>query len=141
MFDAERVAEAIQKTALYPDGDPGLDKRLSDEQKNRVTALADRFGLDPARIWRMKPWMAANTFIILQAASLGFNPAYATEAFLFQYATARGKPLLEIESIDAQLAIFERVDTATQIAYLEQAVKGIESGDAEREVRRIVAAW
>lgn len=141
VFDAKRVAEAIQKTALYPDGDPGLDKRLSDEQKNRVTALADRFGLEPVRIWRMKPWMVANTFIILQAASLGFNPAYATEAFLFQYATARGKPLLEIESIDAQLAIFERVDTATQIAYLEQAVKGIESGDAEREVRRIVAAW
>jgi uncharacterized protein YbaP (TraB family) len=141
VFDAKRVAEAIQKTALYPDGDPGLDKRLGDEQKNRVTALADRFGLDPARIWRMKPWMAANTFIILQAASLGFNPAYATEAFLFQYATARGKPLLEIESIDAQLAIFERADTATQIAYLEQALKGIESGEAEREVRRIVAAW
>jgi uncharacterized protein YbaP (TraB family) len=141
VFDAKRVAEAIQKTALYPDDDPGLGKRLSEELKNRVTALVNRFGLDPMRIWRMKPWMAANTFIILQAVSLGFNPAYATEAFLFQHATARGKPLLEIESIDAQLAIFERVDAATQVAYLEQAVKGIETGDAEREVRRIVAAW
>ncbi|HXF45424.1 MAG TPA: TraB/GumN family protein [Burkholderiaceae bacterium] len=141
VFDAKRVAEAIQKTALYPDGDPGLGKRLNERQKERVTALVNRFGLDPVRIWRMKPWMAANTFIILQAASLGFNPAYATEAFLFQYASAHGKPLAEIESIDAQLAIFERVDTATQVAYLEQALTGIETGDAEREVRRIVTAW
>lgn len=141
VFEAKRVAEAIQRTALYPDGDPGLGRRLGEDLNERVTALVNRFGLDPVRVWRMKPWMAANTFVILQAASLGFNPAYATEAFLFQYATERGKPLLEIESIDAQLAIFERVDSATQIAYLEQAVKGIETGDAEREVRRIVAAW
>lgn len=141
VFDARRVAEAIQKTALYPDAEAGLGSRLSEAQQQRVTALINRFGLDPVRIWRMKPWMAANTFVILHAAQLGFNPAFATEAFLFQHAGATGKPLLEIESIEAQLALFERVDTATQVAYLEQVLKGIESGAAEREVRRIVSAW
>lgn len=141
VFDAKRVGEAVQKMALYPEGRPGLDSRLSEDLKSRVSAQAKRFGLDAGRIWRMKPWMLANTLIILQANSGGYSPAYATEAFLFQYASNTNKPLLEIESIEMQLSIFERSDEETQISFLEQALRGIESGEAEREVRKIVDAW
>jgi uncharacterized protein YbaP (TraB family) len=141
VFDAKRVGDVVQRLGLYPDGQPGLDTRLGDDLKARVLAQAKRFGLDANRIWRMKPWMVANTLVILQATGSGYSPAYATESFLFQYATASGKPLLEIESIELQLDIFQRADEQTQISYLEQAVRGIETGDAEREVRRIVDAW
>jgi uncharacterized protein YbaP (TraB family) len=141
VFDAQRVGEVVQKVALYPEGAPGLDTRINDAMKARVTTQAKRFGLDPARLWRMKPWMLANTLVILQATGAGYSPAYATEAFLFQYATNTSKPLLEIESIEFQLSIFERSDQETQISYLDQALRGIESGQAEREVRKIVDAW
>jgi len=141
VFDAKRVGEVVQKLALYAEGEPGLDTRLSADLKTRVTAQTKRFGLDTNRIWRMKPWMLANTLVILQAANSGYNPAFATEAFLFQYASNTSKPLLEIESIELQLSIFDRSDADTQISYLEQALRGIESGDAEKEVRKIVDAW
>ncbi|HUL66292.1 MAG TPA: TraB/GumN family protein [Burkholderiaceae bacterium] len=141
VFNAKRVSAAVQKVAVYPDGEPGLDTRMDDELKARVLAQVRRFGLDTNRIWRMKPWMLANTLVIMQASSGGYSPAYATESFLFQYATGAGKPLLEIESIELQLGIFDRSDQETQIAYLNQAVRGMESGDADREVRKIVEAW
>jgi uncharacterized protein YbaP (TraB family) len=141
VFDAKRVGEVVQKMALYKEGEPGLDTRISADLKTRITNQAKRFGLDPNRIWRMKPWMIANTLVILQASSGGYSPAYATESFLFQYATGAGKPMLEIESIELQLGIFERTDQETQISYLEQALRGLESGDAEREVKKIVDAW
>ncbi|HTT13727.1 MAG TPA: TraB/GumN family protein [Burkholderiaceae bacterium] len=141
VFDAKRVADVVQKVGLYPDGEPGLDTRLGDELKARVLAQVKRFGLDPNRIWRMRPWMVANTLVILQATGSGYSPAYATESFLYQYAIGSGKPLLEIESIELQLALFQRADEETQISYLEQAIRGMETGDAEREVRRIVDAW
>ena len=141
VFDSKRVGDVVQKVGLYPDSEPGLDARLSDELKARVLAQVKRFGLDPGRIWRMRPWMVANTLVILQATASGYSPAYATESFLYKYATASGKPLLEIESIELQLALFQRTDEETQISYLEQAIRGMESGDAEREVRRIVDAW
>jgi len=141
VFDAKRVGEVVQKVALYGEGEPGLDTRISEDLKKRVTAQAKRFGLDPDRVWRMKPWMLANTLVILQATGGGYSPAYASESFLFQFATGSGKPLLEIESLELQLSIFERSDQETQVAYLEQAVRGLESGDAEREVRKIVEAW
>jgi uncharacterized protein YbaP (TraB family) len=141
VFDAKRVGEVVQKMALYREGEPGLDTRISADLKTRITNQAKRFGLDPSRVWRMKPWMVANTLVILQASSGGYSPAYATESFLFQYATGAGKPMLEIESIDMQLGIFERSDPETQISYLEQAIRGLESGEAEREVKKIVDAW
>jgi uncharacterized protein YbaP (TraB family) len=141
VFDAKHVGEVVQKVALYGEGEPGLDTRISEDLKKRVTAQAKRFGLDPSRIWRMKPWMLANTLVILQATGGGYSPAYASESFLFQYATGSGKPLLEIESLELQLSIFERSDQETQVSYLEQAVRGLESGDADREVRKIVEAW
>ncbi len=141
VFEAKRVGEIVQKMAFYPEGQPGLDTRLNDDLRNRVTVQAKRFGLDIGRVWRMKPWMVANTLVILQASGSGFSPAYATESFLYQFAQGTGKPLLEIESIELQLNLFERSDTETQLSYLEQALRGIESGDADREVRRIVDAW
>jgi len=141
VFDAKLVGEVVQKVALYGEGEPGLDTRISEDLKKRVTAQAKRFGLEPDRLWRMKPWMLANTLVILQATGGGYSPAYASESFLFQFATGSGKPLLEIESLELQLSIFERSDQETQVAYLEQAVRGLESGDAEREVRKIVEAW
>jgi uncharacterized protein YbaP (TraB family) len=141
VFDAKRVGDVVQKVALYGDGEPGLDTRINDDLKNRVVAQAKRFGLDPGRIWRMKPWMLANTLVILQATGGGYSPAYATESFLFQYATGTNKPLLEIESLELQLSLFERSDQDTQISYLDQALRGLESGEAEREVRKIVEAW
>ena len=139
--DAARVGAVVQKMAVYRPGEPGLDTRIGEALKNRIVALAKRFQLEPDRLWRTKPWMVANTLVIVQATAGGFSPAYATESFLMQYARGTGKPLLEVESIDLQLSIFERADQETQIAYLEQAVRGIESGDAEREVRKIVEAW
>jgi uncharacterized protein len=141
VFDAKHVDEVVRRLALYPDGQPGLDSRISADLKKRVLAQVNRFGLDPERIWRMKPWMLANTLVILESARVGYSPAYATEAFLHQYADNMGKPLLEIESIEIQLSLFERTAQETQISYLDQALRGIESGDAEREVRKIVDAW
>jgi uncharacterized protein YbaP (TraB family) len=66
VFDAKRVGEVVQKLALYPDGEPGLDTRISAETKTRVTAQAKRFGLEPERVWRMKPWMVANTLPVCE---------------------------------------------------------------------------
>lgn len=141
VFDAQRVGQLVQKMATYPPQEPDLQTRLPAPLRQRVEALLGKYGLDPARVWRMKPWMLANTLVIIEASRLGFSPARATEAFLYEFARACGKAIVEIEGIEKQLRIFDDAPASLQIAYLEQAVKGIESGESEREVRRLVAAW
>ncbi|MCX8113693.1 MAG: TraB/GumN family protein [Burkholderiaceae bacterium] len=141
VFDAQKVGQLVQKLATYPSHEPDLKSRLPAPLRERVEALLARYGLDSPAIWRMKPWMLANTLVVVEAARLGFNPAYATEAMLYQLARTCGKAIVEIEGVERQLAIFDGTSQNLQLAYLEQAVKGIESGESEREVRRLVEAW
>lgn len=141
VFDAQKVGQLVQRLATYPPHEPDLKSRLPAPLRERVQALLARYGLDSPAIWRMKPWMLANTLVVVEATRLGFNPAYATEAMLYELARACGKAIVEIEGVEKQLAIFDGTSSELQLAYLEQAVKGIESGESEREVRRLVAAW
>jgi hypothetical protein len=141
VFDAQKVGAVIQRMAMYPAGESDLKSRIPAQLRQRIEALLPRYGVEPAALWRMKPWMLANTLVVLEASRLGFNPAYATEAFLYQFARACGKPIVEIEGIERQLGIFEGASAELQVAYLDQAVKGIESGEGEHEVRRLVTAW
>ena len=141
VFNAQKVAPIIEHTAYYGEREAGLEQRLSEPLRTRVAALLPRYGLDPARAWRMKPWMLANTLVILDAIGAGFNPAYATEAYLYAQALQAGKTIAEVESVEFQLRLFDSAAPGLQAAFLEQSVRGIESGDAAREVEELVSAW
>ncbi|MGE5337017.1 MAG: TraB/GumN family protein [Gemmatimonadota bacterium] len=140
MSEAARVAPLVQKLAYYPDGAPGLDERLP-ALRPRLEKFAVREGLRPEVLWRMKPWMAANTLVVLEAERIGFSTAYATESFLFDFVRQTGKPLVQIESIEDQLRLFDAAPEAVQAAYLKQALDSIDSGANQEEVRQLVDAW
>lgn len=141
VFDAHSVGRLVQKIAMYPPHEADLKSRLPAALRERVEALLTRHRLDSPALWRMKPWMLANTLVVAEASRLGYNPAYATEAALYEFARACGKAIAEIEGIEKQLGIFDGASPQLQLAYLEQAVRGIESGESERQLRRLVDAW
>jgi uncharacterized protein YbaP (TraB family) len=141
VFDAQRVGELVQKIALYPPHEADLKARLPAALRERVAALLARYGIEAPALWRMKPWMLANTLVVVEARRLGFDPAYATEVALYDFARRCGKAVVEIEGLERQLAIFDGASPGLQIAYLEQAVRGIDTGESAREMRRLVAAW
>lgn len=138
--EAARGAARVQELAYYGDGVAGLDARAP-ALRSRLDAFARRQGLSGEVFERMKPWMAANTVVIIEAARAGLSPAYATEAFLFDFARRNGKALAEIESIDEQLRLFDSAPETTQIAYLQQALDSIDSGESRDEITRLVGAW
>lgn len=138
---AQKVGPVVQQLAFYPPGEPGLDTRIDPALKKRIEPLLARTGIAPEQAWRMKPWMLANTLTMLNLAQLGYNPAFASEAFLYAFAGSNGKTLAEVEGLELQLKLFNDASLATQMDFLQQAVKGIESGEAEKEARGIVAAW
>jgi hypothetical protein len=138
--EAARVAPIVQRLAYYAKDEPGLDARAP-ALKARLAEFARKDGLSAEPFWRMKPWMVANTLVVIEATRLGFSPAYATEAFLFDYARKSGKPIVEIESIEDQLRLFDTAPESTQIAYLKQALDAIDNGSSQDEITRLVRAW
>ena len=139
--DTGRAIAATQKYAVYGAGEPGLDTRLPPALKARIEAIAERNQLETTPLWRMKPWMLGNVLALFEAAQAGYMPALSVEAYLTRIAKQNSKPVLELESIEQQFELFERAPFATQVAFLEDAVKAVETNGARREINRIAQAW
>ena len=139
--DSARAVAATQKYAVYADGAPGLETRLTPQLRQRVEAVLARNQLDIAPMMRMKPWMLGNVLALFEAAQAGYVPALSVEAYLMRVAKTDSKPILEFEGIERQFELFEKAPWATQIAFLEEALKAVETRGARRELNRIVQAW
>lgn len=141
VFDAQASLAAMQRWAMYADGAPGLDAYLDPATLARMDRVAARNGGGLSLCCRMKPWMVANTLALLEAARAGLSPAYGTEAQLYQLALAGGKPIVEIESADEQLRIFDEAALPVQIEYLRHTLDTLEDGTGRAEIGRLADAW
>jgi uncharacterized protein YbaP (TraB family) len=68
-------------------------------------------------------------------------PALSAEAYLMRLAKAEGAQILEFEGIEHQFQLFESASWATQVAFLDEAIKAVETRAARREINRIAQAW
>jgi uncharacterized protein YbaP (TraB family) len=141
VFDAQASLAATQRWAMYPEGAPGLDAHVDAALLARIEKLLARSGSGLAACCRMKPWMLANTLVILESMQAGLNPAYGSEAQLYQAALASGRPVVEIESLDEQLRLFDEAPLSVQLDYLRHTVETIEDGRGRAEIEQLVSAW
>jgi hypothetical protein len=141
IFDALASAEAAQRWAMYPEGGPGLDAYVDAATLARIEKLVARYGGAMPVCCRLKPWMLANTLVILEAMHNGMNPAYGSEAQLYQTALSSGRPIVEIEGVDEQLRLFDDAAVELQVEYLRHALQTIESGASRAELAHLVGAW
>jgi uncharacterized protein len=132
---------ALRGRALLAAGEPGLDTRIEAPLRSDAQRAMQRVGLPAERAWRMKPWMLGDTLVLMQAAKLGFSPSYSTESYLVSFAAAGGKPIAELEGVRAQYELLDAQPWSDQVDGLRQVVGSILDGEAEEELRTLVAAW
>ena len=141
VFDAQASMAAMQRWALYPEGAPGLEAHVDAATMARIEKLVARSGASVPVCCRMKPWMVANTLVVLEAMRAGLSPAYGSEAQLYQFALASGRPVVEIEGVESQLRLFAETAPGAQLDYLRYTLDSIDSGRARKEIERLVGAW
>jgi uncharacterized protein len=139
--NAQRVVAAMQSLALFPAGEAGLDRRLPEPLRARLATRLPAMGLAPERAWRMRPWMLAQTLVAIEAVKAGLSPAYSAEAHLISFAQGRGRQVVEIEGIEQQMRLFDRLGELAQQEMLAQTLDQFDSGEAQREMLALVQAW
>jgi uncharacterized protein YbaP (TraB family) len=139
--DLARAATAMQKHAMYGPGEDGLDKRLPADTLKRAEAVLAGHGIDARPMMRLKPWMLGSVLALFEAAQAGYLQGLAVESHLAGLAKAGNRPILEFEGVEQQFALFETAPWSTQVAFLDEALKAVESKAARREINRIVEAW
>lgn len=139
--DMARAATATQKYAMYGPGEDGLDKRLPADTLKRAEAVLAGHGIDPRPMMRLKPWMLGSVLALFEASQAGYLQGMAVESYLSGLARAGNRPILEFEGIEQQFSLFEAAPWSTQVAFLDEALKAVESKAARREIDRIARAW
>ena len=137
--DPAAVQEVFTKYGLFPAGSAAY-AGLAPEWRQRLAAALKRQGVDPAAVGQLKPWMLVMMLALVDMAKLGYDPALGVDLHLA--GLARGKARIsELESVQVQAALLDRMPIETQWALLEETLEHIASGRALRETRELFAAY
>ncbi|PVX33870.1 hypothetical protein C8C92_0394 [Janthinobacterium sp. 78] len=107
----------------------------------RLAPLLQKYGIAPEAVAPMKPWMLASMLAIGEFSTLGYRSDLAVDNYLSQQARARKIPVVELESMEGQLALFGAMTPLDQCRFLEDGVASIEDQEQNQEAREIANAW
>ncbi|MFC5460105.1 TraB/GumN family protein [Massilia niabensis] len=141
--DPAAVLAALQQHGMFPAGSPGM-AGLPAARRLRIEAGLKGQGVDPAAVAQMKPWMVATMLALLDMGKLGYNPALGVDAHLAQLAhdNKTGKTrVTELESVQYQAALMNRVPDEDQWRLLEETLDNMASGRQLREGRELLEAY
>lgn len=130
------AARAIQQYGKAPAGmltPPALAPRL---QKALVQA-----GIDPAAVAPFKPWLTATVLAVSEYTRLGYDSALAVDIKLATLAKEKHIKVIELESLDQQLALLDSLPLKAQWDFLDETVAEIEANKPDGEARQIAQAW
>lgn len=135
------AGEAQQLFAKY-----GLDKsgkpltyKMTEEQKSIYTKAMEKVGLPTAAFEPFDPWAAAVTMQVMGLQKGGYDTNSGVETQLTAAAKASNKPILGVETMESQLAIFDSLSQETQVKFLIEAAKVVD--DMTTSMDAMVALW
>ena len=117
----EQMMEARLRHAFLPA--PGrVDDLLSDETLELLNSHVEERGMGLERFRNMKPWAIAATITYEALAEMGLEPEQGVDQ-QFMGAALGVKPIVELESFDAQLAVLGGLDDDEQDLMLRDTLE------------------
>jgi uncharacterized protein YbaP (TraB family) len=130
------LQELSMKLGLLPPGTT-LRSLLTPEQTATYEAGLAKLGAPPEAFDPVKPWLAGLTLSLLPLMQQGYDPNSGVEKILL--AKAGTKPQGALETAEFQLGIFDNMPTEAQVAFMMEAVEGMD--EIKPMLDRMVAEW
>lgn len=140
LTDPASMAAALQAHGMAAPGSPNY-RELSPAYKARLAKVLARARIDPAAVAPFKPWLVATLLALSEYSAQGYRPDLSVDLHLAKLARGGKVRVLELESVAAQLTMFDRLSPDDQLRLLEESIEMVESGRQSNEVRQIVEAW
>ncbi|MEE4317959.1 MAG: TraB/GumN family protein [Erythrobacter sp.] len=137
----DKASEAeLQQLSMQMGMLPGgttLRSLLTPEQTTAYEGALAKIGAPPAAFDPLKPWLAGLTLSLVPLMQQGYDPSSGVEKVLLT--KAGDKPQGALETAEFQLGIFNGMPTEGQVAFLMEAVEGMD--DVKTMLDRMVAEW
>jgi len=132
------VLEVTQTLGTLPEGQT-LEGVLGPELYASFAAHAQRLGLEPGILARLRPWLVAVMLQQAQLTSLGLDASAGVDEQIAQRAAVDHKPIIGLETMAEQLGLFAHLSMDEQRQYLQGALEDEDHFAAEFDA--LVAAW
>jgi uncharacterized protein YbaP (TraB family) len=137
LADQQKLARAVQQYGMSVKGSSGL----TPEWRSRLAKLLKQYNIAPEAVASMKPWLLASVLTVSEFAAQGYDAALAVDAHLSQQAHEAGQKVVELESADSQMSLFDKMTASEQLVFLQEAIAGIEDKEQADQAREIAEAW
>lgn len=137
-IDISKAAdEAQQKLVLdmgmYQDGTT-LKDHISGETYAKLGLVLKQAGLQANALDQFKPWVAESTLSSLKSATAGYEASSGIDLYFIQKAIERKLPIVELESYESQLGMFNNFSKELQEANLLAAIENYDEIDDSIDV-------
>jgi uncharacterized protein len=137
-LDPMASQKIVMQLGMLPE-QQSLENVLDAASYAKVVAYAREVGLDPRLLNRFRPWFAAMTLTQMNLTKNGFDLNSGVEMRLTARATADGKEIQGLETLDEQLGILAALPPQQQREFLLYSVE--DSARVREEVDKLVSAW
>ena len=137
-LDPQKVQTAFLSAALLPPG-TSLRDVVAPSLYRRAERSASTLGIDLHSFDRFEPWFAAISILDVGMARQGYRADKGLEQYLLAKAERDAKTITGLESLNSQIALFDKLPQKQQQLLLEQTVDELASSRAE--MGRLIDAW
>ncbi len=132
--EAEIATRALER-GLLRRGE-SLWQHLRPDTAHAVRRALPELGLAPEQLAPFQPWLAAMTLQLQAATRAGFDPALGIDAHFTRKASGH-KPILALETVEAQLELFTKMTAEDVDEVLRQSI----DPKATKELGELAAEW
>jgi uncharacterized protein YbaP (TraB family) len=132
------IAPLVQKYWMATDGKP-LTSKLSEKGKKDLAAALASVGGTTAMVEPMKPFAASMMLAALGMQKVGKTGEQGAEAVITAAAKSSNKPVDQLETMEFQMQLFDKLPEAEQVKMLEHAAATF--GDMEQTFAKMTKAW
>jgi uncharacterized protein len=136
----QKDADAITKMIQYPAGET-IEKHISPQLNMRLRAQLQRLRIPAREVLNMRPVMLGGLFPVVEYTRLGYDMRLGLDAHLLERAKKDTKPVKELESPLAQIALLTNMPADLQEAFLDNAIAQLETNRTADMLHTMVAAW
>lgn len=138
--DPAAVLSAMQKHGMFAPGSAAY-AGLAPERRARIEGGLKKVGIDPSSVAQLKPWVLSSMLAVIEAMKLGYQIELGIDKHLVQLARGGKTKVAELETMDYQAGLFNRLTGDEQWRMLEETLDYMESGRNTREMRELVDAY
>lgn len=137
-LDPQQARSAFLSAARLPD-DTSLSDAVAPAVYRRAQHDAAALGITLAAFDRYEPWLAAISILDVGMQRQGYRSDKGLEQYLLRKAQHDGKDIRGLESLDAQIRLFDQLPAGQQQALLAQTLDELSTAAATMD--GLVHAW